>query len=79
MEEAGLSPVAVINCATGAGAGRFVYREAIGRIEAGYRSRFTLTRYSPVEAVANLRKPRAVVFDGAVYETGGGGAGTEGY
>jgi imidazolonepropionase-like amidohydrolase len=70
MERAGLPPLAVIHTATGAGAARFAYREKFGRIAAGWRSRFIFTRHSPLEKVANLRRPRAVVFDGEVFSAG---------
>jgi imidazolonepropionase-like amidohydrolase len=66
MERAGMPAIAVVNAATGVGAGRLGYREPIGRIEAGCRSRFILTRHSPLDTVANLRRPRTVIFDGAV-------------
>jgi imidazolonepropionase-like amidohydrolase len=69
MERAGMPAAAVIRSATGAGAGRFCYREKLGRVVAGDRSRFILTRHSPLIAIANLRKPRTVVFDGNVFET----------
>ncbi len=71
MERAGMPAIAVINAATGASAARFGYREAMGRIAPGCRSRFILTRFSPLETVANLRRPRVVIFDGTVL---GGGA-----
>jgi imidazolonepropionase-like amidohydrolase len=67
MERAGLPPLAVINAATGVGAGRFAYRENFGRIEAGAPSRFIVTRHSPLDTVANLRRAKTVVFDGAVF------------
>jgi imidazolonepropionase-like amidohydrolase len=70
MEGAGLPPIAVVNAATGVGSGRFAYREKLGRVEAGYLSRFILTRHSPAETVSNLRRPRWVVFDGEVFEEG---------
>jgi imidazolonepropionase-like amidohydrolase len=70
MERAGLPAIAVVNAATGTGAGRFGYRERIGRIEPGYRSRFILTEHSPAETVANLRRPRWVVFDGEAHAAG---------
>lgn len=70
MERAGLPSIAVINAATGVGANRFGYKDKFGRIEPGYRSRFILTAHSPLETVANLRKPRTIVFDGQVFETG---------
>lgn len=67
MERAGLPAMAVINAATGVSAGRFGYRERLGRIEAGWRSRFILTRHPPHVTVTNLRRPRVVVFDGGVW------------
>ena len=72
MEAAGLPSIVVVNCATGAGSGRFGYKENFGRIAPGCLSRLILTRHSPLDTVANLMKPRLVVFDGAVYEAGGG-------
>ena len=70
MERAGLPSIAVINAATGVGANRFGYKEKFGRIEPGCLSRFILTTHSPLATVANLRKPRTIVFDGQVFETG---------
>ncbi len=70
MERAGLSPLAVINAATGAGSNRLGFAEKFGQIKAGYQSRFILTRHSPLETVSNLRKHKWVVFDGEVLETG---------
>jgi imidazolonepropionase-like amidohydrolase len=70
MERAGLPSLAVIHAATGAGSARFAFRENFGRIAPGYRSRFILTRHRPLETVANLRKPRTIVFDGVVMATG---------
>jgi imidazolonepropionase-like amidohydrolase len=71
MERAGLSPLAVINSATGTGAKRLAYKEKIGRISPGFRSRFILTRHSPLQTVANLGQPRTVIFDGHVFATDG--------
>ncbi|MGB8029676.1 MAG: amidohydrolase family protein [Terracidiphilus sp.] len=70
MQRAGLSPLAVINSATGAGSKRLAFKEKFGQIKPGFLSRFILTRHSPLENVANLRKERIVVFDGAVFATG---------
>jgi imidazolonepropionase-like amidohydrolase len=70
MERAGLSPRAVLNSATGAGSRRLAFREKFGRIEPGFASRFLLTRHSPLANVTNLRKPKLVVFDGSVLESG---------
>ncbi len=66
MERAGLPALAVLNAATGVGADRLEYREKIGRIAPGWRSRFILTPHNPLATVANLRRPKTVVFDGAV-------------
>ncbi len=70
MERAGLPSIAVINAATGVSAGRFGYKERFGRIAPGCLSRFILTEHSPLVTVTSLRKPRVVVFDGLVLETG---------
>jgi len=70
MERAGMPSLAVINAATGVSSVRLRYKEKLGRVETGYLPRFILTRHSPLETVANLRKARTVIFDGAVFETG---------
>jgi imidazolonepropionase-like amidohydrolase len=70
MERAGLSSIAVINCATGAGSKRLAFKEKFGQIRPGFASRFILTKHCPLEGVANLRRQRTVVFDGAIFETG---------
>jgi imidazolonepropionase-like amidohydrolase len=64
MERAGLSPIAVINAATGNSAGRLGYKEEFGRIEPGGLSRFIVADDSPLDGLSNLRKPKLVVFDG---------------
>lgn len=69
LQRAGLPALAVINAATGVSAGRLAYRDKIGRIEPGGRSRFILTRHSPLATVAHLRRARTVVFDGRVFAT----------
>jgi imidazolonepropionase-like amidohydrolase len=68
IERAGLSPLAVIHSATGAPSSRLAFREKFGQIQPGFLPRFILTRHSPLETVANLRKPRLTIFDGAVFE-----------
>jgi len=70
MERAGMSSLAVINCATGAGSKRLAFKEKFGQIKPGFLSRFILTQHSPLEGVANLRRQRTVVFDSAVFESG---------
>jgi imidazolonepropionase-like amidohydrolase len=67
MERAGLPPIAVINAATANSSRRLAFKERFGRIQPGYRSRFIVTRHSPLERVSNLRKARTVVFDGDVF------------
>lgn len=68
MAAAGLSTRAIIHAATGAGAARFGYKDPIGRLEAGARSRFLVTPHSPLDAIANLRRPATVVFDGVAMD-----------
>jgi imidazolonepropionase-like amidohydrolase len=69
MERAGLPPLAVINSATGTSSKRLGFKEKFGQIRPDFLSRFILTRNSPLETVANLRKHRFVIFDDAVFET----------
>jgi imidazolonepropionase-like amidohydrolase len=68
MERAGVTPIAVINSATGTSSNRLAFKEKFGQIKAGFRSRFILARHSPLETVGNLRKERIVVFDDSVFE-----------
>lgn len=67
MARAGMPAAAVIHAATGAGAGRFAYREDIGRIAVGARPRFVLARRSPLEDIRALAEPRTIIFDGEVF------------
>ncbi len=68
MERAGLSSITAINSATGAGSKRLAFKDSFGQIKPGYRSRFLLTRYSPLETVVNLSKDKIVVFDGEALD-----------
>jgi imidazolonepropionase-like amidohydrolase len=68
MERTGLSPLAVINSATGVSSNRLAFKEKFGQIKSGFQSRFIFTRHSPLEKISNLRKHKFVVFDGAVFE-----------
>jgi len=70
MERAGLPPLAVINSATGTGSNRLAFKEKFGQIKPGFRSRFILTRHSPLDRIANLRKQKCVVFDDTVFDSG---------
>ena len=66
MERAGLPPVAVLNAATGVSAAHLAFREPMGRVAPGCRSRFIVTEHAPALSVSGLRHPRVVIFDGAV-------------
>ncbi len=70
MERAGLSPAAIVHAATGASSKRLAYKEKFGEIKPGFLSRFILTRHSPLETVANLRREKIIVFDDQVFATG---------
>ena len=69
MERAGLPPLAVINSATETSSKRLAFQENFGQIKPDFLSRFILTRNSPLETVANLRKHRFVIFHDAVFES----------
>jgi imidazolonepropionase-like amidohydrolase len=69
MEHAGLSPLVVLNSATGASSNRLAFKEKFGLIKTGFLSRFILTRHSPLEKISNLRREKFAVFDGAVFES----------
>jgi imidazolonepropionase-like amidohydrolase len=71
MEAAGLPPIAVINAATGASAGRLGYKEDFGQIKPGFRSRFILTTHAPLTSVTHLNRDKYVIYDGAVYHDSG--------
>lgn len=67
MEKAGMAPIKIINSATGVGSERLQFKEKIGQIKAGYKSRFILTKHSPLTQISNLKKHKVVVFDGQAY------------
>jgi imidazolonepropionase-like amidohydrolase len=68
MERAGLRPLEVINAATGAPSRRLALKEKFGLLKPGFRTRFILTQHSPLETISNLRLPRQIIFNGAVFE-----------
>jgi imidazolonepropionase-like amidohydrolase len=68
MERAGLPAHAVINAATGRSWNRLAFPEKFGRIKTGFASRFILTQFSPLQTVANLGRPKYVVFDGVLLD-----------
>lgn len=70
MQRAGLSAAQVLHSATGASAQRLGYAEKMGVLAAGAKARFLVTAHDVVSDVTALRKPKAVVFDGAVHTHG---------
>lgn len=66
MQKAGLSPIDVINCATGNSSKRLSFHENFGLIKAGYKSRMILTSHRPQDKISNLRKDQLCLFDGQV-------------
>ena len=70
MQQAGLTAAQVLHSATGASAARLGYAEDFGTLTAGARPRFLLTAHEVLHDVGNLRRPKAVIFDGVVH-TGG--------
>ncbi|MDI1336893.1 MAG: amidohydrolase family protein [Lacunisphaera sp.] len=70
MQRAGLTVAQVLRSATGAGAERLGYAGDFGRLTAGAAARFLLTPHDVLGSVANLRRPKAVIFDGQVLTTG---------
>lgn len=73
MERTGLSALRVIHAATGAAAARLGFAEDFGVLRAGAKARFILTAADVRTSVANLRQPKTVVFDGAVFDGGDDG------
>ncbi len=69
MERTGLSPISVINCATGASSNRLAFKENFGQIKPGFLPRFLLAHHSPLKTVINLSREKTVVFDGEALET----------
>ena len=78
MEKTGMPAVAVVNAATGNSSRRLGFGERFGQIRAGYKARFIITGFSPMETVKNLRKEKAVLFDGRLYQANAGRADCEG-
>jgi imidazolonepropionase-like amidohydrolase len=66
MQDAGLSPIEVINSATGNSSDRLDFHESFGRLKEGYKSRMILTRHHPQDNVSDLRKDQLCLFDGQV-------------
>jgi imidazolonepropionase-like amidohydrolase len=67
MQQAGLSAMQVLHSATGASAARLGYAENIGTLTAGVKPRFLLTEHDVIASVENLRRAKAVIFDGSVH------------
>jgi len=69
MENARLPSISVINSATGNSSYHLRFKEKFGQIKAGYKSRFILTKHSPLESISNLSREKYIVFDGIVYDS----------
>ena len=69
MERAGFDSLSVINSATGVSSSRLEYKELFGMLKPGYKSRFIVTKNSPLDTVSNLRKHKYVFYDGHVLES----------
>jgi imidazolonepropionase-like amidohydrolase len=69
MERAGMPPIAILRAATGISSTMLDFPEPIGQITPGFRARFIITEHDPLETVANLRKEKTVVFDGAAIHS----------
>ncbi|MDQ8201949.1 amidohydrolase family protein [Pelagicoccus sp. SDUM812003] len=67
MEQAGLSPLQVINSATGVPASRLGFSERFGSLTAGCKPRFILTEHDPLACVSQLRLPKITHFDGREF------------
>lgn len=76
LERAGLSPLEIVNAATGGPSTRLAFREKFGQIRPGYLPRFLLTRSSPLSGISRLLQPKTVVFDGQVVCSQESGTGT---
>ncbi len=66
MERAGLAPLTVLNAATGVPSQRLAFKDNFGQIRPGFRPRFIVSAYSPLESVISLQKPGTIIFDSAV-------------
>ena len=71
MQDAGLSPIEVINSATGNSSDRLDFHESFGRLKEGYKSRMILTQHHPQDNVSDLRKNQLCLFDGQVITSSG--------
>ncbi len=69
MQNAGLSPLQVINAATGNSSKRLDCHQDFGLLKAGYKSRMILTRHRPQDSVTELRKDQLCLFDGQVIHS----------
>ncbi len=65
METAGLSSLEVLLSATGHSASTLDFAEPVGHIASGYRARMIFTQHDPLSTVANLKRQKTVLFDGA--------------
>jgi imidazolonepropionase-like amidohydrolase len=71
MESAGMSTMNVLGAATGISAATLNFPEPIGKLSPGSRARMIFTEYDPVSTVANLSKPKTILFDGTAIHASG--------
>lgn len=71
MEKSGMSPLEIINSATGASASRLGFSEDFGIIRANSKPRFILTEHDISKSVSNLRLPKMTYYDGKFFEDDG--------
>lgn len=71
MARGGLSPMTVIQAATGRSAKMIGYHEPIGRLAVGARPRMILTEHDPLSSVTALGRQKLIIFDGQVLKSDG--------
>ena len=69
MQRAGMPPMSILRSATATSADTLAFPHRIGRIQAGYRSRFILTPHDPLATIAHLQKDKFILFDARAIES----------
>ena len=69
LEKAGMPTLDILCQATHGNNQALTGGQSFASLEAGFAPRFILTRNNPLETVANLKRERLVVFDGAVADS----------
>ena len=71
MQQAGMSSLAVLRSATGNATERLEFREPIGKLLPGYRSRVILTPHDVTSDIRRLSRDKFILFDGQVVASDG--------